>query len=166
MILAKGRWLSGVGLVCLALATLGCDPIAGPGTLTGTVTYAQDPNRPLTDPQNAGEPAPGVKVRIYATEKQNLPGQNVYIAQKMPTKEVLTDEQGRYAAELPSGHYIVRLDLDPKRYDRLVDVGPYRTVTVDFIILRPGTAPPTPTPPVAPVPTPAGSPSPYPAPGQ
>jgi len=167
MILTKGRWLLCVCLVGLALATTGCDPISGPGMLTGTVAYAKDPNWPLSDPQNAGEPAPGVKVIIYATEKQNVgAGPDVYLAQKMPAKEVTTDEEGHYAVELPSGHYVVRLAPDPKLYDRLVDVGPYRATTADFIVLRPGAAPPAPTPTVAPVPTPGGSPSPYPAPGQ
>jgi hypothetical protein len=135
------------------LATTGCDLISGPGTLTGTVTYAKDPTQPLTDPQNAGVPAPGIKVLIYGTDRQNAPGQAVYVEQRMPTKELSTDEQGRYTTELPSGHYVVRLEPDPKLYHGLADVGPARITTVDFIINRPSSgSPPTP--------------SPYPAPGQ
>ena len=149
-----------LGLAVLVLALVSCDPITGPGTLTGTVRYARQPDLPLTDPQNAGEPAPGVRVSIYATDRQNVPGQNVYLAQRAPTREVITDEQGRYTVELPSGHYVVRLAPDPQLYSHLVEVGPYRTTIKDFVILRPGTVSPSPT--VGP--TPAGSPGPYPAP--
>jgi len=144
----KAHWLvTGVCLACLALATAACDVVSGPGMLTGTVTYAKDPNWPLSDPQNAGEPVAGIKVLIYATEKQDVPGRAVYVAQKMPTKKVTTDEQGRYAVELPSGHYVVRLEPDPESYNRLADVGPMRTSTLDFIIIRSsGGDSPTPTP--------------------
>jgi hypothetical protein len=134
--------------VCLAgliLAMAGCDVVSGPGTLTGAVTYAKDPAKPLTDPGNAGAPAAGIKVIIYGTDKQNVPGQDVYVENKMPAKEITTDGQGRYTAELPSGRYVVRLGPDPKSYHQLADIGPARTMVMDFIILPPGVVLPTPT---------------------
>lgn len=126
-----------VGLVCLILVTVGCDVISGPGTLTGTVRYAKDPAGSLEDPQNAGDPAAGIKVIAYGTELQvSSGGPSVYVENQAPAKEIVTDEQGRYEMELPSGHYVVRLGLDPERYHLFVDVGPNRTSTMDFIVLR------------------------------
>lgn len=136
----QSRWLIlCVCLTCVILATTGCDLISGPGTLTGTVTYAKDPTQPLTDPQNAGLPAPDTKVLIYATDPRgtSAEGVTVYTELPGPVQEIITDEQGRYAVELQSGHYVVRLAPDPSSYNRLIDVGPWRTITVDFIIKRP-----------------------------
>ncbi|MBU0490829.1 MAG: hypothetical protein KKA73_08505 [Chloroflexi bacterium] len=138
-------WMAGLALIVLAMLGTGCDVIVGPGTVAGTVRYAKDPTGALDDPQNAGEPAAGVKVLIYGVNLQDISseGTTVYMANQEPNLELVTDEQGRYTTEIASGHYVVRLAPDPKTYHRLVDVGPWRTSTVDFVIRRPasGTGP-------------------------
>ncbi|MBU0494610.1 MAG: hypothetical protein KKB13_22420, partial [Chloroflexi bacterium] len=102
-------WMAGLALAVLAMLGTGCDVIVGPGTVAGTVRYAKDPTGALDDPQNAGEPAAGVKVLVYGVDLRgtSAEGVTVYTENKEPNLELVTDEQGRSTAEITSGHYVV-----------------------------------------------------------
>jgi len=121
----------------LAIATIalgGCND--QPATVQGVVSQAQDPNKPLDDPANAGPGVAQAEVTLSALEKvQEIQGIPVY--KKGPVGyTAITDANGAFSLSVAPGTYVIDVSVDNKRVaTRQIEVKGGRKIKANFNVL-------------------------------
>jgi hypothetical protein len=92
-------------MVAVALGLGGCSD--EPANVRGVVSQAQDPNKPLDDPANAGQGIAQAEVRFFSLEK--VPGgQGMDVYKKSAVVyTVTTDAEGAFSQSVDPGVYVI-----------------------------------------------------------